>query len=324
MATTTTADPVTAIDRLPRRRRWIPVSLTYREIWACAPGYQKFLVLVGSALLLFAGVHVAVLVTTGGTWHGDVSLRQPVVFGESFGLTCLSLAWISSYLPVSRVRGWRLLGTFGAAAVGETFLVSIQQWRGVTAFYNVSTPFDWMVFFLMGVLGVVVMFCIFFTTMWIFVSLRAPKSFTWAIRLGALLLASSQVLGAIMITNGLVQLTINRGGAPDLIGRAAALRLPHALTLHGLQLLMPLGWLLLHTDWSEARRTRIVVAAALACTWLVVIAFCQTFSGRAPLEPGTAIGVQLMICAAILTAAYLVTLIALARPRCARNAAGNS
>src|SRR5437773_313986 len=181
MATTTIADPVTAIDRPPRRRRWISGSPTFLEIWTRAPGYQKFLMLVGSALLLFAGVHVAVLVTTGGTWTGDVSLRQPVVFGESFGLTCLSLAWISSYLPVSPGRGWRLLGTFGAAAVGETFLVSMQQWRGVPAFYNISTPFDWTVFFLMGVLGVVVMFCVFLTTRWSFSSLRAPASFAWAI-----------------------------------------------------------------------------------------------------------------------------------------------
>jgi hypothetical protein len=42
------------------------------------------------ALLFFSGVvHLTILLVTGSTWLGPLSLRKPMSFGLSFGLTAL-------------------------------------------------------------------------------------------------------------------------------------------------------------------------------------------------------------------------------------------
>src|SRR2546422_10569930 len=84
--------------------------------------------------------------------EGDTSWRKPTLFGESFGLTCISVAWFLTFLPKRRIRGWLLAGTLGLANLGEVFLVGMQQWRGVPSHLNNSTPFDSAVFLAMGFL----------------------------------------------------------------------------------------------------------------------------------------------------------------------------
>src|SRR5262249_27802682 len=94
-------------------------------------------------LLIFSGVmHLAVLLTTGGTSEGPLSLRKPTTFGLSFGLTLVNVTLIASFLPLRNGLRTLLLGLFTAACVLETFLVSLQTWRGVPSHFNVETPFD--------------------------------------------------------------------------------------------------------------------------------------------------------------------------------------
>ena len=47
---------------------------------------------IGSLLLLSGVIHLAVLLISGGTWEGPVSLRKSVTFGLSFGLTLINMA----------------------------------------------------------------------------------------------------------------------------------------------------------------------------------------------------------------------------------------
>ena len=168
---------------------------TLRSYWSQAEGYQKFLYFTGGLLLVSAVFHTGVLIVTGGSLAGDVSWRKPILFGEAFGLNALSLAWVMTFLPKRRVRGWLLLGTAGLAFLGETFLIDMQQWRGVPSHFNSSTSFDAAVFSTMGVLigfsGVVIAV----VTLWTFLSLQAPRSLTWAIRAGMVLLVVAQFFG---------------------------------------------------------------------------------------------------------------------------------
>jgi len=123
-----------------------------RGYWAQAESYQKFLYFIGFLLLVSAVFHTGVFIVTGGSLEGDISWRKPILFGESFGLTCLSVAWIMTFLPKWCVWGWLLAGALGLANFGEVFLVAMQQWRGVPSHFNSSTPFDAAVFFLMAIL----------------------------------------------------------------------------------------------------------------------------------------------------------------------------
>ena len=97
---------------------------------------------VGGLLILSGVVHAVVLLTSGGTWDGPLSLRKPTTFGLSFGLTLINVTFIASFVRLAgRARTW-LLGLFAGAATLETSLVSLQAWRGVPSHFNVETPFD--------------------------------------------------------------------------------------------------------------------------------------------------------------------------------------
>ncbi|MER6800161.1 hypothetical protein ABT262_50500, partial [Amycolatopsis mediterranei] len=97
---------------------------------------------LGAALFLSGLAHAVVLLATGGSWLGPLSMRKAVTFGLSFGLTLASVAWAASFLTLRpRLRNL-LLGAFTAASVAEVALVSMQAWRGVPSHFNFETSFD--------------------------------------------------------------------------------------------------------------------------------------------------------------------------------------
>jgi hypothetical protein len=288
------------------------MQATLRGYWAQAEGYQKFLYSVGALLLASAVFHTGVLAATGGSLEGDVSWRKPILFGEAFGLTALSLAWVMTFLPKRRVVGWLLAGALGLANAGEVFLVAMQQWRGVPSHFNESTPFDEAVFAAMGVLIIFAAFVIVVVTVWTFISLQAPRSLAWAIRFGWVALVGGQLFGNLMITQG-----------GHTFGAAGAMKVPHALTVHGPQVLPLLGWLLLFTNWSERQRTRTVLLGTVGYVGLVVVSAFQTYSGRAPLDLSLPTALGLGMSLAIFGAAYVWTLVGL-RPGPAQTAAGRA
>lgn len=165
-----------------------------RGYWVRAESYQKFLYFIGALLLASAVFHTGVLIATGGSLEGPVSWRKPILFGEAFGLTALSVAWVMTFLPRYRIRGWLLAGTLGVANFGEVFWVSMQQWRGVPSHFNLATPFDAAAFTAAGGLIFFTATVITIVTLWTFLSLQAPRSFAWAIRAGMVLLIFSQLV----------------------------------------------------------------------------------------------------------------------------------
>lgn len=61
-------------------------------------------------------------------------------------------------------------------------------------------------------------------------------------------------------------------------GGGGGLKVPHAVALHGLQVLVALGWLLQFTALSERRRTAVVLAAAAGYLGLIGGALLQAGS----------------------------------------------
>jgi hypothetical protein len=244
-----------------------------REYWMHAASYQRFLYFVGFLLLASALFHGIVLIAVGGSLEGDISWRKPILFGESFGLTCVSLAWVMTFLPRWRVFGWLLAGALGLASFGEVFLVAMQQWRGVPSHFNNSTTFDAAVFLAMGLLILFTGVVILAVMLLVFFALQAPRSLAWAIRVGMVLLIAGQVFGIPMIR-------LNS----HVFGAAGNMKVPHALALHSPQVLPVLAWLLSFTNWSESQRIRTVITGALGYGGLVAVSALQAYSGRAPLD----------------------------------------
>ena len=292
---------------------------TVRSYWSQAESYQKFLYFVGDLFLLSGLFHTGVLIVTDGSWAGPVSWRKPIIFGFSTGVTCLSVGWVLTFLPKYRLRGWLLSGALGISFLLEVFLIDMQQWRGVPSHFNYGTPFDAAVFNIMGTMIVVVEIVIVAVALWTFFSLKAPLSLTWAIRLGMVLLVVGQIFGNLIIANGIPKILdfqtgefISEGvNSAYIFGAAGSMKLPHALTLHAIQVLPVLAFLLLFTNWSESRRLTAVIVAAAGYAGLVVVSAFQTFSGLALFDMSLLAGLGFGISAVSLIVAYVVALVGL-------------
>src|SRR5262245_39167837 len=116
-----------------------------RSFWTRGRRIERIGYTVGALLFVSGIVHAAILVISGGSWSGPLSLRKPTVFGASFGITLVTIVWVASFLPLAERTRVALLTIFTAASVVETALVSLQAWRGVPSHFNVETAFDALV-----------------------------------------------------------------------------------------------------------------------------------------------------------------------------------
>jgi hypothetical protein len=281
-----------------------------RGYWTAAAGYQRFLYL-GGALLVVSGLfHVAVFLVAGGSLEGSISWRKPIAFGLSGGLAMISVGWVMTFLPRQPVAGWLLAGLVGLL-LPEVAWVDLQQWRGVRSHFNESTPFDAALFSAAGAMIALVALAIVALTLWTFISLRAPSSFAWAIRVGLVLLVAGQLFGYLIVANGSGQPFSEAGREPNIFGAAGVMKQPHALALHGIQVLGALAWLLAFALWSERRRTGVVVAAAAGYSGLVAVSAYQVFNGLAPFDLGLPAALALGTSALLLVAAWIAAFVGL-------------
>ena len=257
--------------------------------------YQRF-GYVCAALLVASGLfHIGVYAVDGGPWQGPVSWRKPVVFGLSFGITLATITWIATFLRPGRAVGWLLVGLYSLASLAEVFLISMQAWRGVPSHFNENTTFDITVFNWMGMLVTVIAVLSVVVAIWSWVRIDAPPSLALAIRLGLLLMLVSNGVGAQMIAEG-----------GNTFGADGALKVPHAVTLHALQVLPALALVLLAGRSTEMRRVRVVELGAAGYVVLIGSTMVQTYAGRGPLDLDVAsaafalIGLALLATSAVL------------------------
>jgi hypothetical protein len=288
--------------------------------WRQRQPYQTFLYVTGFVLLASGLFHAVLWAVTGDSWTDPVSWRKPALFGISFGLTSLSLAWVHTFLRARRRLGWLVCGSFGVASLGEVGLISMQRWRGVASHFNTDTGFDATVFQLMGLLVAIVALSIIAVTVRCLTPLQAAASIRLAIRAGLLLLVAGQVLGQLILLNGATVLHDHPGAnlaRANVLGLAGQMKVPHAVALHAIQVLPALAWLLSFTALPERVQRRLVILATVGYTGLLVVTVAQTFRGLAPLALDVTALVTLLLSLALLVAAAAVTLVKLLgrRPR---------
>ncbi|HEX8510895.1 MAG TPA: hypothetical protein VF635_15520 [Propionibacteriaceae bacterium] len=310
------ADPGASARADPRLFEALAQSLS--SYWRQRQPYQTFLYVTGSVLLASGLVHGVLWGVTGDSWTDPVSWRKPTLFGISFGLTALSLAWVHTHLRPHPRLGWLVCGSFGVAAMGEVALISLQRWRRVPSHFNTGTAFDATVFQLMGLLVAVVALGIIAVTVQALTSVRAAPSMRLAVRGGLLLLVAGQVLGQLILVNGATVLHHDPGAnlaQASVLGAAGQMKVPHAVALHAIQVLPALAWLLSFTSLVERVRLRLVVLAAAGYTGLLLVNVAQTFRGLAPLALNIAALATLLLSLTLLLGTGIVTLVSLLRPR---------
>lgn len=212
------------------------------------------------------------------------------------------MTWFIGFPRPRRTAGWIILGLFAFASVGEVFLISMQKWRGVASHFNDATTFDSAVFGWMGQLVALVALLTVVITVWSFLRTDAPPTLAWAIRAGLVLMLVSQAVGVQMIVEG-----------GNTFGAAGALKVPHAFTLHAIQVLPALALVLSLSALTESRRLRILAVGAAGYAVLIASTAVQTYQGGAPLDLGlltsalALIGVGLLVTSGVLAVRSLQT-----------------
>ena len=273
---------------------------------------QRFLIVLGLLLLASAAFHgIVLLAATSDSWEGPLSWRKPILFGFSFGITAITIAFVASAIRLGTAAGWTLLGSLGVASLLETALISMQTWRGVPSHFNFSSLFDTSVFIAMGVLVTIIALALLVLTVLTFTSRRpVPPSLSWAIGAGMVLLIAAQVLGVLIITIGVEPAVTGDDAAvlgPDgvTIGVAGVLKSPHGIAIHAIQVLPVLALLALLTRWKEQRRMLAVGAAIAGYTLIVVVSTVQAYTGQAtfalswPTFIAAVLGVALLVVPAV-------------------------
>src|SRR5215510_5383833 len=232
--------------------------------WRQARPTQRFAYPVGAALILIGLAHLAAWLVVGGAWQGPVSFRKPTTFGISFGLTTITLAWVTGHLQIAERTRWLLLGPLAVADTCEVAWVATQRWRGVASHFNFTTT----VIVALAVLA--------------FTRLRAARSMAVAVRAGLLILLVAQGVGGWMIGHGVGPASDGVTQGLTTFGAAGVMKVPHAVAMHAIQVLPALAWLLSFTPLAERRRLGLVWAAAAGYGALVAVSVAQTAAGRAP------------------------------------------
>jgi len=251
--------------------------VSLRSFWTRGRRIERIGYAVGALLLISGIAHIAILAVTGESWVGPLSLRKPATFGLSFGITLVTIVWVTSFLPLADRTRVALLSIFTAASVVETALVSLQAWRGVPSHFNVETAFDAMVARALAVGGIALVTVIVGLTATAFRRNPAvPISLRRAIQMGFVALCVAMATGATMIVRGMMLVFAGNPAAAYATG--GALKPTHAVTMHAILVLPLLAWLLSFADWSEDRKTRIVLAASTAYLVLATAVAAANFT----------------------------------------------
>jgi hypothetical protein len=240
-------------------------------------GVERAAYWTGGLLLLSGVMHLVVLLTSGGTWEGPLSLRKPTTFGLSFGLTLVNVTLITSFLPLKNRSRTLLLGLFTTACALETFLVSLQTWRGVPSHFNVETPFDAAIAQTLAVGGFTLVAIIIALTVAVFRHGGAlPPAVRLAIRAGFVALVGAQVVGGVMIATGM---RLVFGGDPQgAYATGGWLKSVHGVLMHGILVLPLLAWLIARTNSDERSQKRGVRAAIAVYALIVAVTLLAAFN----------------------------------------------
>jgi hypothetical protein len=282
--------------------------------WRQARPAQRFASLVGGTLVLVGLAHLAAWLVVGGAWQGPVSLRKPTTFGISFGLTTITLAWITGHLQITERTRWLLLGLLAVADTYEVAWVAVQRWRGVASHFNFVTTLDTSLFLAGAAAITITVTVIVAVTVLSFTRLRAAPSMAVAVRAGMLMLLVAQGVGGWMIGHGVGPAGEGVTQGLTTFGAAGVMKVPHATAMHAVQVLPGLAWLLSFAALPERQRLGLVWAATTGYAALVAVSLLQTAAGLAPLDLGVAAAVLSLLGILLLGTAFTAALLALRQP----------
>jgi hypothetical protein len=241
-----------------------------------------FFVMLPIFVLSVAGIFLDPRMITGvPAW------LKPAKFAISIAIYAGTLAWLFQFITVHR-RLVRWLGVITAVTlVVEIVIIDFQAARGTTSHFNSSTPFDSVLF---GIMGLSILILWLASVGICFALFRQPfvsQAWGWSLRLGMLITVIGSAAGGMMVHYGAHTVGAADGGVGLLgLGWSRAhgdLRIPHFFGLHGLQILPLLYWLVVRKRSST--QTGLVTVAAASYSAFVVLLTIQALRGQSIIYP---------------------------------------
>ena len=202
---------------------------------------------------------------------------KPFKFSISTAIYILTVGFLITLYPfsvrkknlINNIVSWTLLIEIG--------LIIYQASRGVQSHYNVSNPFDGLIFAAMGILiaiNVLIMILFIFETLRL--KLKTPKLLQWAILLGWLIVFFGSCVGGQMISEMSHNIGIKDGGPGLPIVNwstiAGDLRVAHFFGLHGLQII-PIFALLISNKWKTTSRNQMIIVTVFGLVYALCIGY---------------------------------------------------
>ncbi|HYE84721.1 MAG TPA: hypothetical protein VEA16_00095 [Vicinamibacterales bacterium] len=231
---------------------------------------------IGAAMLL--GFVVSALLSIGDQRLvlGINPWIKPMKFYTSVAMFLWTVAWFMPETTSARGRSvvrW----VIGTAMIIEMVCITYQAGRGVTSHFNAETPFDAVLF---AIMGVAIGFNTLAMVLFLFIIRRdTPPNragYIWGIRLGLILFLLASAQGGLIVSNNAHTIGAPDGG-PGLpfvnwSTEFGDLRIAHFIGMHALQGLPLLGFL------TNSRGLIFATSAA----WLIVMggALMMALQGR--------------------------------------------
>lgn len=237
----------------------------------------KDLCLSGLILVLLGGIHFLIWLTLGGEWEGPISLRKPILFGLSTGLTLVSLACFFDQLKPTKSDSL-LMRVLSVALMLEVGLITIQQWRGQASHFNHDSLLNTYVEYAMTFFIVVATVLLIQLTLRSFSYLNTTTDYQIAVRAGMSFLIVSCLIGFLILWHGHSQVQV--GQDPSTFGKAGVTKFPHGIAIHSLQFFPVLCWLFTKLGLTMNERIRSMKCIITMMIGLLCLSAFQTLSGR--------------------------------------------
>lgn len=206
---------------------------------------------------------------------------KPMKFSLSFIIFLWTFAWILYYLPDTKKVRWISVGLV-ICMLMEMITISLQAARGETSHYNTTTPFDIVIFQIMGLfifLNTIIVGYIIFLFFKPGVALDGATKL--AVQGGLIVFLLGSFSGGIMVGNGAHSFGSADGGEGLFFlnwnTAGGDLRAAHFFSLHALQFIPLTVWILSKkTGKSKLLSTAVIMGYAVFCIYLHV----QAISGK--------------------------------------------
>ncbi len=202
---------------------------------------------------------------------------KPLKFCISTGIYIITVGFLITLYPFGKRKKNIINGLTTWTLLVETVIIVYQASRGVQSHYNMSTPFDAILFAAMGILiGINVLIMILFIIESIRLKIKVPRSVQWAILIGWLVVFFGSWIGGQMISQVAHNVGVADGG-PGLplvnwSTLAGDLRVAHFFGLHGIQII-PLFAVVLSKKWNATSRSQIFVSIAFGLLYAAWIGY---------------------------------------------------